>query len=504
MANARAGLPDGVSWMIVENFTLESGIEMKDVVVAYSTYGSLNAAGDNGVIVGHSLTSNSNVHEWWPQMLGANDPAAGDQEVGYCLDTTSDFVVCVNFCGSPYGSASPLTTNPQRADGGSYGADFPLFSIRDHVRLQKEVLDRMGVKRLRLAIGGSMGGMIALEWGATFPDYVEQMVLIASCGRHTDWAIGIGQVQRAAITSDVDFQDGWYSEGSTKPERGLANARMMAMLTYRAPGSVDEKFGRSFTENEGLSTWAVESYLQYQGEKFIGRFDANCYLRLTASLDTHNVAADRGTYAEVLQSLTQKTLVVGIDSDMLYPLQLQQELAQYLPNSYLHTIKSPHGHDSFLIEIDALNETISRFRRGMNPSSSAAAAEELAASCASPEESNKVLIEALGEAMQTADQSEKEIVRLNLKLQALESKLRDSDISNAEIRELCRPSVEDLRDMDHRVVERLRKSKTPWGIARAPKLNASEIPLPPRPAPVVLPIVYGDLAEGEGNLPGWA
>eukprot|EP00242_Pyramimonas_sp_CCMP2087_P011778 CAMPEP_0198199644 /NCGR_PEP_ID=MMETSP1445-20131203/2873_1 /TAXON_ID=36898 /ORGANISM="Pyramimonas sp., Strain CCMP2087" /LENGTH=579 /DNA_ID=CAMNT_0043869529 /DNA_START=260 /DNA_END=1996 /DNA_ORIENTATION=+ len=463
MANAKAGLPDGVNSMVVDRFTLDSGVEMRDVLVAYSTYGTLNDAADNGVIVGHSLTSNSNVHEWWPQMLGSNDPTSSKDESGFCLDTAEDFVICCNFCGSPYGSASPVTVSPERSDAGCYGADFPVFTIRDHVRLQKKVLDRLGVKQLRLAIGGSMGGMIALEWGATYPEYVGQMILIASCGRHSDWAIGLGQVQRAAITSDQSFHDGRYAELGSKPERGLANARMMAMLTYRAPSSVDEKFGRSFTELScGSSIYAVESYLRYQGEKFIGRFDANCYLGLTASLDTHNVAAGRGDYREVLQSISHKTLIVGIDSDMLYPIELQMELAQHLPNASMHTIKSPHGHDSFLIEIDSLNETILRFRRGLNPSSAAAAAEELAASCASPEERDRVLKVALGDALQTSEQSVKEILRLNLKLQAMEAKLRATNIPKEELCELCTPSLENLREMDRRVVERIRQKKTPW------------------------------------------
>ena len=365
------------------------------------------------MIVGHSLTSNSNVSEWWSELMGEGDACA--------LDLANEFVVCVNYLASPYGSSSPATPHPGKRNGESYAADFPTpVTVRDNVRLQRLLLDRLGVRHLRMAIGGSMGSMLALEWAATFPDFVTELVLIAGCGRHTDWAIGIGEAQRFSIMADAKFKGGQY-DPADPPRAGLATSRMMAMLSYRAPRSVDERFARGVMENEcvdecvdeasvdgvsvegrlggtlvaepkrraatamrkpsshgdiglaahanesaseSLPYFAVESYLQYQGKKFIQRFDANCYIQLTYTLDSHDVARGRGAYEDVLRRLTHRTLVVGITSDVLYPFSLQAELADLMPNAEMYAIDSPHGHDAFLIEIKELNTAIARFRRG--------------------------------------------------------------------------------------------------------------------------------------------
>ena len=427
MAVTAVGLPPSATSMSFGRFELENGQYIDDVVLGYTTYGELNAvrpspppalarirpcstrffclspprrdprvarltdprarptplasqAGDNAVIVGHSLTSNSNVAEWWGAILGEGPE--------YSLDHSNDFVVCANYLGSPYGSSSPVTPDPKKANGECYAADFPTpVTIRDNVRLQRMLLDRLGVKHLRMAIGGSMGSMVALEWAASYPDYVTELVLIAGCGRHTDWAIGLGEAQRFSIMSDAKFKGGDYNPADP-PRAGLATSRMMAMLSYRAPASVDERFSRGSmlgdgvlrkpsshadlglaahaneSTSEALPYFAVESYLQYQGKKFIQRFDANCYIQLTYTLDSHDVARGRGEYAEVLRRLTHRTLVVGITSDVLYPFHLQTELADGLPNAEMYAIDSPHGHDAFLIEIKQLNDAIARFRRG--------------------------------------------------------------------------------------------------------------------------------------------
>ena len=394
------------------------------------------------MIVGHSLTSNSNVAEWWRELMGEGDACA--------LDVASEFVVCVNYLASPYGSSSPVTPDPGKENGEPYAADFPTpVTVRDNVRLQRLLLDRLGVKHLRMAIGGSMGSMLALEWAATYPDFVTELVLIAGCGRHTDWAIGIGEAQRFSIMADAKFKGGQY-DPADPPLAGLATSRMMAMLSYRAPRSVDERFARGVMETAGESAvdretertavdtttnedasdvdgrrvaedadapratttnervegrlggtlvasprprscamrkpsshgdiglaahanesasetlpyFAVESYLQYQGKKFIQRFDANCYVQLTYTLDSHDVARGRGAYEDVLRRLTHRALVVGITSDVLYPFSLQSELADLMPNAEMYAIDSPHGHDAFLIEIKELNEAVARFRRG--------------------------------------------------------------------------------------------------------------------------------------------
>ena len=365
MKDAGLGVPPGARTVVFPSFTLESGHVLHDVVVAYSTYGVLNPAGDNGVIVGHSLTSNSCVHEWWGEMLGSGP--------GFCLDVDRDFVVCANYLGSPYGTSSPVTPDPSKPDGRWYAADFPNpCTIRDNVSLQRMLLDHLGVRSLRLAIGGSMGCMLALEFGASYPDYVRELVLVAGCGRHTDWAIGIGEAERFAIMADGKWAGGDY-DPNDPPKAGLAAARMTAMLTYRAPRSVDDRHDRATisldtgrpaskpTRHDDLGVTAhanasatgalphfeVESYLHYQGRKFARRFDPNCYVQLTCTLDSHDVSRGRGEYEDVMRGVKQRALVVGITSDVLYPFHLQEEMVRLMPAASMYVIDSPHGHDAF-------------------------------------------------------------------------------------------------------------------------------------------------------------
>ena len=402
------GPPPNASLMTIPMLQLENGVRLKDVRVCYSTYGTLNAKGDNCVLVGHSLTSNSNVDEWWSEFMSEKDDAGDGANAKCSLRLDSDFIVCCNYLGSPYGTASPVSENPE-TPGKVYGSRFPApVTIRDNVNLQKMVLDRLKVTKLSMCIGGSMGSMLALEFAASFPEFVEKLVLIAGCGKHTDWAIGIGEAQRHAIVSDANFEGGDYEVETGGPKDGLATSRMMAMLSYRAPVSMDEKFSRMNVEgrehpvrgsggvetakenddkgdddktkttqeqqkrksfdNNQVPFWQVESYLQYQGQKFTQRFDANCYLQLTYTLDSHDVSRGRenGDYERVLSKITHDTLVVGILSDVLYPFALQRELADFMPKAQLYTIDSPHGHDSFLIEINSLNDVICRWRNGEN------------------------------------------------------------------------------------------------------------------------------------------
>jgi hypothetical protein len=304
-----------------------------------------------------------------------------------------------------------------------------------------------------------------------------------------------GEVQRAILKSDLNYRGGYYDKQS-KPERGLATARMMAMLSYRAPTSVDEKFGRatmqSMDEKDGDDIFAVESYLRYQGDKFIKRFDANCYLKLINCLDTHDVAMGRGEYFEVLAGLGKRTLVVGIDSDMLYPFTLQEELALYMPNATMLRINSPHGHDSFLIEIDSLNEAICRFNQGVCPTGEAEAVEALISSTSSGEERERVLKMALMETLQKQKAGEKEVVRLNLKLQGMEGKMReqqagaesgdDDDVGN---------DIQIKKELDMRVEEILRNSQTPWGLTRGSRDTQGKV-------------VFGEMSNKSDAGSGWA
>lgn len=334
------------------SFRLENGVELTDVPVAYRTWGRLNAAGDNAIVVCHALTGNVDVDDWWAGLLGP----------GRALDTDRYFVVCANVLGSPYGTASPLTSNP--ATGRPYGADFPVPTVRDSVALHRRLLERLGIRQVAFAIGGSMGGMQALEW-AFHGRFVRGIVPIGVGGRHSAWCIAWSEAQRQAIYADPLWRGGRYPR-EQGPDAGLATARMIAMISYRSFASFEARFGRAVegAGSQGESRFSVESYLGYQGLKLVARFDANCYVRLTQKMDTHDVARGRGEYHEVLGRIEQPALVVGIDTDVLYPLAEQRELVQHLPNGQLTVLEAQHGHDSFLIEVEALNDIVDHWSRG--------------------------------------------------------------------------------------------------------------------------------------------
>jgi homoserine O-acetyltransferase len=349
----------------IQSFTLESGDTLRDVPVAYQTWGTLNAAGTNAVLVCHALTGDTDVADWWAGLLGPDR----------ALDPTEDFVVCLNVPGSPYGSVSPHTEDPET--GARYGADFPPVTTRDTVRLHRRALDELGVRRVACALGGSMGGMHVLEWAFETTDdgapFVRSLVPIAVGGRHTAWQIGWSEAQRQAIFADPKWRDGRYPPDDP-PTSGLATARMMAMVSYRSQPSFEDRFGREVMEERADRPYAVESYLHHHGTKLVDRFDARCYVHLTRQMDTHDVARGRGDYEAVLASIRQPTLVVGIDSDVLYPLREQEELVEHLPRATLEVLSAPHGHDSFLIEFDALSAMVTAWRARQDVSSSSVTA----------------------------------------------------------------------------------------------------------------------------------
>jgi homoserine O-acetyltransferase len=330
-------------------FRLESGATFVDVPIAYQSWGELNAAGDNAVLVCHALTGSTAVDEWWPGLLGP----------GKALDTDNYFVICASAIGSPYGTLSPLSIDP--ASGEPYGPDFPIPTLRDTVALHRQLLESLGVRQVAFAIGGSMGGMQVLEW-AFQGVFVRGLVPIGVGGRHSAWCIAWSGAQREAIRRDPAWQQGRYGQ-TNGPANGLSVARMIAMISYRSFESFGERFGRQPHPENGPPGFSMESYLSYQGKKLVERFDANCYMRLTESMDTHDIARGRGEFSEVLKSIEQPALVVGIDSDVLYPLAEQRELAEYMPNAELAVLSAEHGHDSFLIEMQTLNEMVRDWRR---------------------------------------------------------------------------------------------------------------------------------------------
>lgn len=328
------------------DFALENGERLRDVEIAYRTWGDPANAADNAILICHALTGSADVNAWWTDIIGA----------GKAFDPENDFIICANILGSCYGTTGPANIKPGSND--RYRADFPRISVRDMVDLQRLLLDELGVHRLELVTGPSLGGMQALEWAISYPDRVDSVVPIGVGGRHSAWCIGVSEAQRAAIAADPNWNDGFYSDDSP-PSDGLAAARMMAVCTYRSWDSFDRRFGR---ERRTSEQYQVQSYLRHQGEKINGRFDANTYVTLTHAMHTHDLSRGRGDYLEVLASISQPALVVSVSTDALYPPEEQQLLAEHLPFSSYEILESAHGHDGFLIETEALGRKIIRFR----------------------------------------------------------------------------------------------------------------------------------------------
>ncbi|KAJ3414490.1 homoserine O- acetyltransferase [Chytridiales sp. JEL 0842] len=393
---------EGQTILKIHEFTLESGVVVKDMPVAYKTWGKLSDTASNVMVICHALTGSADVDDWWGPLLGP----------GRAFDTDNFFIFCGNVLGSPYGSFSPLTINP--ATGKKYGPEFPLVSIRDDVRAHKFVLDTLGVKQVQYVIGGSMGGMQVLEWAFFGADYIKNIAPIATSGRHSAWCISWGEAQRQAIYSDPNYADGYYTPDKV-PNQGLAAARMAALLTYRSRNSFEARFGRktlpskpvesekaaAVYHNEGnkvrlhyskgeqlpqdsdnsstttekkpqtpppqQQVFSAQSYLRYQGDKFIKRFDANCYIALTRKMDTHDISRGRGEFEKVLESLQQNALVIGIETDGLFTISEQYELSEHIPNSEIVIIHSFEGHDGFLLEFDQMNKHLSAFIKKRTP-----------------------------------------------------------------------------------------------------------------------------------------
>lgn len=350
-------------------FVLEGGGLLRGVTVAYQTWGELDPSGANAVLVCHAVTGDSHVtgrsapgHPtpgWWDTMVGLGRP----------LDTDRYFVVCVNVLGGCQGTTGPSSVDP--ATGQPYGADFPVVSVRDMVRSQAAVADHLGIPRWLAVVGGSFGGMQVLEWGVMYPLRVQSLVPIATTAAATAWQIAFSRVGRLAVQLDPKWRGGdfYAAEPGDGPHAGLALARMIAHITYRSDQVYESRFGR-----DGLALieeflldqqFQVEGYLDYQGEKFVRRFDANSYLRLNKAMDLHDVGRDRGGVARALSRIQVPTLNLSISSDTLYPPHLQEAvhaalLAGGAPSHHV-TIDSPHGHDGFLIEADAVGGVLEEF-----------------------------------------------------------------------------------------------------------------------------------------------
>lgn len=360
-----------------EPFRLESGRALGPVTVAYETYGELNEDGTNAILVEQALTGDSHCAShgpddepgWWEGMVGPGKP----------LDTNRYFVICANVLGGCQGTTGPATVDPRT--GRPYGMTFPMVTILDMVRVQEVLLRHLGVTRLLTVIGGSMGGMQTLQWAVSLPEWVHSIVPIATPGRAFAQSIGYNEAGRQAIMRDPAWRGGDYY-GTPGPVNGLAVARMLAMITYQSNASMDRRFGRRLQVKEGQSAddldlfnfstqFQVESYLNYQGRKLVNRFDANSYLYLTRALDLFDLGRGFESYEAALARIQCPTLVIGIDSDILYPTYQQKEFVDILkalgrPVQYREMV-TPHGHDAFLIDFDQLGGMVREFIESLPP-----------------------------------------------------------------------------------------------------------------------------------------
>lgn len=331
------------------DFVLECGEVLQGVEIAYRTWGDRANAAERSILICHALTGSADVDAWWPGIIGA----------GKAFDPAHDFIICANILGSCYGTTGPVSRKPGSNE--RYRADFPRISVRDMVELERVLLDALGIDRVALVTGPSLGGMQALEWAACYPERVGSVVPIGVGGRHSAWCIGISEAQRAAIATDPNWKGGYYTDDAP-PSQGLAAARMMAVCTYRSWESFGERFGR---DKRSEDVYEAQSYLRHQGSKINERFDANTYVTLTHAMHTHDLARGRGSYPEVLRHISQPALVISVSSDGLYPPAEQLELAEHLPNARYEILDSRHGHDGFLIETDQLGALIADFRAGL-------------------------------------------------------------------------------------------------------------------------------------------
>ncbi|AFM05764.1 homoserine O-acetyltransferase [Bernardetia litoralis DSM 6794] len=326
-------------------FVLESGQSLPSLQLAYHTFGKLNDKKDNIVWICHALTANSNPLEWWDILIGENK----------IINPEKHFIICVNSLGSCYGSTNALSENPKT--GQAFYHDFPFFTIRDIASaidlVRKELQSKLGFEKIWLCVGGSMGGQQAMEWAIKEPYLIENLALIATNARHSAWGIAFNSSQRQAIENDST----WKESNPKAGINGMKVARSIALLSYRNY----EAYNLTQTnQDERTQNFDAESYQKYQGEKLAQRFDAFAYYNLSKAMDSHNVGRNRGGIENALSQIKAKTLIVSITNDVLFPPEDQQILAKYIPNSTYFEIKSPYGHDGFLLEGKKLSEILER------------------------------------------------------------------------------------------------------------------------------------------------
>jgi homoserine O-acetyltransferase len=327
-------------------FTLEAGGVLPELTIAYDTYGHLNSDGSNVVWVCHALTASSGVMEWWPGVVGQ----------GKGLDPGKYFIVCANILGSCYGTTGPLSVDP--ATGKPYYSNFPFITIRDMVNAHILLRKHLGISSIHLLAGGSMGGYQALEWCMIEHDIIQNLFLLATSAAESAWGIAIHSVQRLAIEAD----DTWKNESADAGSKGLKAARGIGVLTYRNYDILLQK--QRDSDPEKLDGYKASSYISYQGDKLVNRFNAYSYWLLTKAMDSHNLARGRSKeVADTLKEIKQRTLIMGISSDILCPLAEQHFMQQHMPHATLVQIDSSYGHDGFIIEGEKISHHLHEWLR---------------------------------------------------------------------------------------------------------------------------------------------
>jgi homoserine O-acetyltransferase len=362
------GIVETKYFEINKEIVLECGKKIRNVTLAYETYGKLDEDKSNAILIFHALSGDSHVAGynseedrkpgWWDTAVGPNK----------AFDTNKYFVICINVIGGCKGSTGPSSINPKT--GKQYGIDFPMVTIKDMVKIQKEIIDHLGIKKLLAVTGGSMGGMQVLQWAVTFPDAVRLVIPIATAVKQSAQNIAFHEVGRRAITADPNWNNGGYYDGDV-PKLGLSVARMIGHITYLSEESMKDKFGRRLQDKEKPdfsfeTEFQVESYLQYQGDKFVERFDANSYLYITKAIDYFDLTDDGKIELEdVFSKLESKFLVISYTSDWLYTTAESKQIVRALQKNGIDVvffeIESNYGHDAFLLENETQTNLIRNF-----------------------------------------------------------------------------------------------------------------------------------------------
>ncbi|HEY6542449.1 MAG TPA: homoserine O-acetyltransferase [Ktedonobacteraceae bacterium] len=369
VTKAQSVTADQVKSFTFDGLPLQLGGKFGPVTLAYETWGTLNAAGNNAVLITHALTGNTHAHDperpddtkvaWWNPLIGP----------GRFFDTSRYFVICSNILGGCYGSTGPSSLDSET--GRRYGMRFPVVTIRDMVRAQRRLVEHLGVRRIAMVAGGSIGGQQALEWAVAYPELVEKAIVVAATAALTAQGVAFSEVQRQAIMSDPRWQQGDYTPGAG-PDAGLAIARMLAMITYQSEESMELRFSRREARRLDIASpggcadlgkrFDVDSYLYYQGQALVKRFDANSYLYISRAMDLYDVSEGYASLEAALRRVRSKALFIGIRSDFLFPAARVRWLAEQVSaaggDATYVELDSPHGHDAFLKEWEQMNAAL--------------------------------------------------------------------------------------------------------------------------------------------------